>query len=143
MPFFCASYVAGVIAVAFIAQLPSVFHIKIIALLSLIALCSVFYQRTKHFYKSLSVWVKALAVFSLSFSLAALHGHLLLQAQYNDQLHARDCQLAGVVTGLPKSATNYQRFDFAVHFASCEQSAVALSKVTLSIYHSKQAYSSG
>jgi len=143
MPFFCVSYVAGVIAVALSAQLPSVFHIKIIALLSLIAFFSLFYRQTKHFYKSLSVWVKALGVFSLSFALAAMHGHLLLQAQYNDQLYARDCRLAGVVTGLPKSAANYQRFDFAVHFASCEQSAIALSKITLSIYHAKQPIQAG
>jgi competence protein ComEC len=143
MPFFCASYVAGVIAVAFSAQLPSVFHLTIIVLLSLIALGSGFYQQTRYFYQSLSILMKAIGVFSLSFTLAALHGHLLLQAQYDDQLHARDCQLAGVVTGLPKSAANYQRFDFVVHSASCEQSAIALSKVTLSIYHSKQSIQAG
>jgi len=137
MPVIAASYLAGVIAVAFLTQLPSVFFIQIMALLSLLVFFSVFNKHSKGIYKSWVAGVKALCVFILSFALAAFHGHFLLKAQFNDQLYARDCQLSGVVTGLPKIAPNFSRFDFKIDTAQCQQVALDLSKVTLSHYRAE------
>lgn len=139
MPIFALCYLMGVLTSAFMPKLLSVFHLL---LLALVALTLLLYVLRSHQERVLSKYserllqsLKGALVLVLSFCLSSLHGHWLLERQYDDQRYARDCQLQGVVIGLPDIAKNYTRFEFKLKEASCAQQKLPLSKVALSLYN--------
>jgi hypothetical protein len=127
------AFVCGVIAAASLSVLPRLAWpvICLIIGLSWLIFCALGTDTHKHRYITM---LTALCVFICSLCIAAIHGHYLLAQQFDDNKIARLCLLEGVVTGIPKSAPRYIRFNLSVNHAVCAEHTIDLANVALSVY---------
>ncbi|EPJ47933.1 MAG: hypothetical protein OFPII_09010 [Osedax symbiont Rs1] len=163
------SYVAGVVCVSYLAELPQQVWLIAALIYSFVSLLlatglvlnnqqisagSSFLTSKRYFlmlkrfaYRAVLLlqrrWLVAVHVFVLSFSVAALHGHLLLAELFDDTVTPRKCLVSGVVTGIPKIAVNSNRLLLLVDEAVCGEVNVDLNKISLSYYYPELAVQAG
>ncbi len=164
------SYVAGVVCVSYLAELPQQVWLISALIYSLVSLLltsdhlSIKIQlittsnsllasqrcpaMLKQFaYQTIVLlqrrWLVAVHIFVLSFSIAALHGHYLLTELFDDTATARKCLVSGVVTGIPKITVNSNRLLLLVDEAVCGAVNVDLNKISLSYYYPVLAVQAG
>ena len=106
MPIYSLCYLLGVMVSAFMPTLFSVLHLLLLALL--LALLTLLVLRIDHAHRlsKHKQYLKGMLIGMMAFCLSSLHGHWLLDQQFDDQRYARDCQIKGVVGGLPSTDEN-------------------------------------